>query len=270
MLFTLVRTLPWIPRVIPVSEDDSWDLVLNLLAKRGALSGVDYIFTFGPLGFIYNKTYFPDTYNLKLLLQGVFCAVTTAVMVFQSRRLISSWPLSIFWIFCLVALYGFFGDVFFLAIPVLLVNQHFLLDDVQQRLRPSPEAILLISLLALSALVKFTFFVAAAWVIAFITLDELVKKRPPVRLALFSAVFLAGWLLSGQPLGNLPTYISTSLAVASGHSEAMTWSKAGWQIPILATIFTAGLVLINFGYLSLKKNGKTFPIAVLAESGLFF
>ena len=78
-----------------VPEDDSWDLMLNLFAKRGALSGVDYIFTFGPLGFLYNKTYFPDTYTLKLLLQGLLCALTTAVMVLQGRRLFTKWPFTI-------------------------------------------------------------------------------------------------------------------------------------------------------------------------------
>lgn len=246
--------------------------MLNLFAKRGALSGVDYIFTFGPLGFLYNKTYFPDTYTLKLLLQGLFCALTTTVMVLQGRRLLTKWPLIIAWIFCLVALYGFFGDVFFLAIPVLLVNQYFLLDDdkCNYKLKASLETILLVALLALTALVKFTFFVAATWVIAFIALDELLKKKLPILLFLFGTVFLAGWMLCGQPLANLPTYISTSLAVAAGHSEAMSWSEANWQIPIFATIAATGLLLISFTYLAQKRMGKTFPIALLAESGLFF
>lgn len=267
---TVVRTLPWIPRVIPVSEDDSWDLALNLFAKRGALSGIDYIFTFGPLGFIYNKTYFPDTYSLKLLLQGLFCALTTAVMVLQSRRLLPNWPLSIAWIFCLVSLYGFFGDVFFLAIPVLLVNQYFLLDDKEDQYKLSIETIILLALLALTALVKFTFFVAAVWLIAFIALDEVLKKKLPIRLFLFAAVFLAGWMVSGQPLTNLPSYISTSLAVAAGHSEAMSWSEANWQWPIVATMVSTGLLLLGFTYLAQKRMAKAFPIALLAESGLFF
>ncbi len=268
----LIRTLPWFPRVIMVPEDDSWDLMLNLFAKRGALSGVDYIFTFGPLGFLYNKTYFPDTYTLKLLLQGLLCALTTAVMVLQGRRLFTKWPFTIAWIFCLVALYGFFGDVFFLAIPVLLVNQYFLLDDAKTsyKCKASGITILLVALLALTALVKFTFFVAATWVIAFIALDELLKKKPPILLFLFGIVFLAGWMLCGQPLTNLPTYISTSLAVAAGHSEAMSWSEANWQIPILATIAATGLLLISFTGLAHKRMGKTFPVALLAESGLFF
>lgn len=255
-----------------VSEDDSWDLMLNLFAKRGSLSGVDYIFTFGPLGFLYNKTYFPDTYTVKLLLQGMFCALTTAVMVLQGRRLLTKWPITIAWIFCLVALYGFFGDVFFLAIPVLLVNQYFLLDDGNEgtKFKASPETFLLVALLALTALIKFTFFVAATWVIAFIALDEVLKKKLPILLFVFSAVFLSGWMLCGQPLTNLPTYISTSLAVAAGHSEAMSWSKANWQVPILATIAATGLMLIGFTYLAKKRMGKTFPIAFLAESGLFF
>ena len=274
VLCTLIRTLPWIPRVIPVAEDDSWDLALNIFAKRGALSGIDYIFTFGPLGYLYNKTYFPDSYSLKLLLQGLFCALTTAVMFLQSRKLFRSWPLSIVWIFCLVSLYGFFGDVFFLAIPVLLVNQYFLLDpkttEGQSRVKLSSETIILVCLLALTALVKFTFFVAAVWVISFIALDELMKKKAPVRLFLFAVVFLAGWLLSGQPLTNLPIYLSTSLAVAAGHSEAMSWSEAGWQIPILTTVVATGFLLFTFTWLAKNKMGKTFPIAALAESGLFF
>lgn len=270
--FSVIRTLPWIPRVITVSEDDSWDLMLNLFAKRGAMSGVDYIFTFGPLGFIYNKTYFPDTYALKLLLQGSLCALTTLVMVRQGRQFFSRWPHLLAWIFCLVSLYGFFGDVFFLAIPVLLVNQYFLLDDPKTiyKFKASTDTLLLVALLALTALVKFTFFVAATWVIAFIALNELLRKKLPILLFLFILVFVAGWTLSGQALANLPTYISTSLAVAAGHSEAMSWSDTNWQTPIVATIASTGLLLVSFAYLAKKRMGKSFPVALLAESGLFF
>ena len=271
VLLTLVRTLPWIYREIPVSSDNSWDVALNLFVQRGSLAGQDYVFTFGPLGFLYNKTFFPATFNLKILLQAVFCIATTTVMILQGKKLFANPFLTVLWIYCLVSLYGFFGDVFFLAAPVLLANQYFFLDDRDGKKRASFETMLLVCLLALSAEVKFTFFVAGVWLMAFITLDQvLIKRARPTLLLVFTAVFVLAWLLAGQPLVNLPTYLATSLVVASGHSEAMSYSETNWQWPICATIISTGLLLLCFAQLAFKRLGKAFPIAVLAESGVFF
>ncbi len=267
----LVRTLPWTIRVIPVAEDDSWDLMLNLMAAQHALCGKDYIFTFGPLGFMYNKTYFPATFDAKLWLQTLFCGVTTVVMFFQGQRLFSNKLWTLPWLFCIMALYGFFGDVLFLAVPVLLINQYFLLDARDKM--PSWESIVLVFLLALSAIVKFTFFVAAFWVMAFIAIDELFLKKShkPILTATFFAVGLVAWLLAGQPIDTLFTYISSSLQVAAGHSEAMSAvDSPTWYLSVITAIAAIGVILIGFSKLAWQRLKAACIPAVLAESGLFF
>jgi len=271
IFLTIIRTLPWFPRVIPVSADDSWDLALNFFLQKGYLAGKDYIFTFGPLGFLYNKTYFPATFNLKLIFQALLTALTVLVLLLQAKKLIKRPALILLWLFSLITLYSFFSDVFFLAFPVLAVNQYFLIDQGKASSRPSFATFLLVALMAFSTLVKFTFFVANAWVLIFITIDQIfVKKTLPSLLILFGVVSLAVWLLSGQPLLDLPAYIASSLAVASGHSEAMSLSESGWQLPIGATIFATTILLLTLSILSYKRIGKAALGAVLAESGLFF
>lgn len=268
--FTLLRTLPWNARIIPVPEDDSWDLALNLFASRHDLCGQDYIFTFGPLGFIYDKTFFPLTFGAKLAMQGLICSLTTAVLILQGKRLFSNPLPTVLWIFCLLGLYGFFADVFFLAVPLLLINQHFLLDDRSKA--PSAESLTLVGLLALTAIVKFTFFVAAVWVIAFIALDELfVKRKLPVLSITFAVSGVLLWLLSGQPVNTLVAYIASSLPVTSGHSEAMTAVyKANWVLPVVASIASAALLLLSFTRLSYDRLKRGLAPAVLALSGVFF
>lgn len=270
VILTLLRTLPFDPRVYPVPEDDSWDLALNLFAFRHDLCGKDYIFTFGPLGFIYNPTYFPDTFNIKVALLALICGLTTVVLIMQGRRLLGSPYLTALWILGLVALYGFFGDVFYLAVPLLLVNQHFLIED--RKKPPSVESLILLCLLAVTAIVKFTFFVAAAWTITFIALDELfIRRSRPILTTTFIVALPIFWLASGQPIDTLVNYILTSLPVTSGHSEAMTaFDTPNWLLAILASIASAAVIFVGFGKLAYMRLGMGMFPALLAESGLFF
>lgn len=268
---TLVRTLPWTVRVIPVAEDDSWDLVLNLMAAQHALCGKDYIFTFGPLGFMYNKTYFPTTFDAKLLLQALFYTLTTVAMFLQGQRLFANKLWTVPWLFCIMALYGFFGDVLFLAVPVLLINQYFLLDERGKM--PSFESFILVFLLALSAVVKFTFFVGAIWVIAFIAIDELFinKSHRPILTGTFLAVGLLAWLLTGQPIDTLVSYITSSLQVTAGHSEAMSAVEVPlWYLSELTAVVSIAVLLLGFSKLAWQRLKIACIPAVLAESGLFF
>lgn len=270
VLFALVRTLPWNVRTIPVPEDDSWDLALNYFAAHHAVSGVDYVFTFGPLGFIYNATYFPDTFTVKLIMQGLFCALTMIVLVMQGKRLFGKPLWTILWVFGILAWYGFFADVMFLSVSLLLINQHFLLDD--RKKPPSIESFILVFLLALTAIVKFTFTVAALWVIAFIAADELfIKRSKPLLTASFALLIPALWLLSGQPVTALLSYVTTSLQVTSGHSEAMSFvENPNWVMPVLLAAGAASLVFLSFGKLCYNRLGRTLVPALLAQSGIFF
>lgn len=270
ILFALVRTLPWNVRTIPVPEDDSWDLALNYFAAHHAISGVDYVFTFGPLGFIYNATYFPDTFTLKLVMQGLLCALTMTVLTLQGKRLFQKPLWTVLWIFGILAWYGFFADVMFLSIPILLINQYFLLDD--RKKTPSAESSILVLLLALVAIVKFTFTVAAVWVIAFIALDELlIKRSKPLLSAAFVVLVPLLWMLSGQPITALGQYISTSLQVTSGHSEAMSFvENANWLLPVGLALISATILLLSFSKLSFDRLKLGLIPALLAESGILF
>lgn len=270
VLFAIVRTLPWNVRTIPVPEDDSWDLALNYFATHHAISGVDYVFTFGPLGFIYNATYFPDTFTIKLVMQGLLCALTMTVLTLQGKRLFEKPLWTVLWIFGILAWYGFFADVMFLSIPLLLTNQYFLLDD--RKKTPSVESFILVFLLALTAVVKFTFTVAAVWVIGFIAIDELfIKRSKPFLTASFAFLVPALWLLSGQPIGALVQYISTSLQVTSGHSEAMSFvENPNWLLPVGSAVASAIILLLSFSKLSFDRLKFGLIPALLAESGILF
>jgi len=270
VVFALLRTLPFDPRVNPVAEDDSWELALNLFASRHDLCGKDYIFTFGPLGFMFGQAFFPATFTVKVVLQAIMCSLTTVVLVMQGKRLIDSPFRTTMWILGLLGLYGFFADVFFLAVPILLVNQHFLIDD--RKKPPSVESLILTCLLAITAIVKFTFFVGGVWTIAFIALDEmLIKRSRPVLTITFVCALGLSWLLSGQPIETFLNYILTSLPVASGHSEAMTaFDTPNWLLAILASIASAAVLFALFGKLAYQRLGKGMFPALLAESGLFF
>lgn len=272
--FAVLRTLPWNVRVIPVPEDDSWDLALNYFASHHAKCGVDYVFTFGPLGFIYNGTYYPDTFNVKLWLQGLMCSLTMIVLVLQGKRLFANATWTSLWIFAILAWYGFFADVMFLSVPLLLLNQYFLLDrnlDTEKK-PPTPTALILVLLLATTAIVKFTFFVASVWTITFIAIDELfVKRTRPFHAALFAILVPTLWLLSGQPIDTLFNYIATSLQVTSGHSEAMSFvENPNWLLPVGVAAASALALFISFSKMSFDRVKLKFVPSLLALAGLLF
>ncbi|MBX9666415.1 MAG: hypothetical protein K2X93_02305 [Candidatus Obscuribacterales bacterium] len=267
---TVVRSLSWAPTYYETKEDDSWELMLYMLAQRGALCGKDYVFTFGPLGFMYGAAFYPTMFDLKLILQSIFCALTATVMVLQGQRIFTHRVWTLVWIFSLIAIYGFFRDVYFFAVPLLLVNQFFLIDEKDRKL-PSLESTILVTLLAVAAVIKFTYFVAGAWLMFFITLDQLlIRRSKPILPLVFLSVTLVAWLCVGQPLDTLPTYIMTSLEVAAGHSEAMTYSESGWLAPFATMMLAAGLIFVGFTRLAYKRGGREAVFAALAESGLFF
>src|SRR5262249_49345847 len=106
------------------------------------------------------------------------------------------------------------NNVPFIALAVILVRVH--------AVRPGGWVEhLVVGALALAALVKFSFFTAAAAAIIVITIADLARRRlSPIALT-FGVSLIVFWLAARQPLANLPRFIRRSLAFGPGYGEAM-------------------------------------------------
>lgn len=220
-----------------IGLDPSWMQVL----EHGALShwqwGRDIVFTFGPLGY---------------LSPGLFHVDTAAQVMLWQLMLAAGWMLFF------TAFSPLRGLVLtLLALPAVIVGvDHLALALpfaaavlwINGSLR---RALVLFLLAGFAGNVKFSSLIAVVALAGLTDLAQLRQlislRRPPV--SLFAVVgFLVGYLLAGQSLANLPSFLISSLAMASGYSDAMVQEGKVGQIGLfLALAGLAGVIALATG-----------------------
>jgi hypothetical protein len=207
---------------------DSWRAVLHLAFVDGMSWGRDIIFTYGPLGFVATAQYHPRTFT-TLVLAWIFLATVTvgnaaAVLLsgpagFEASKLRRHGCVFI----CLILLVTVSnGDVypresaFFVLVNIFLVRCLLL-----PRCRPDWLLVALTIAVAMSVLVKFSLFVAAAPIVLATSVDDLLERSVPWVGVIFTSGVVALWVAAGQPLGNLSAFFLTSFELADGYSGAM-------------------------------------------------
>lgn len=264
ILYAWTAYVPLIPDAVDVNSDWLW--ALSVAHIKGLAFGRDIMFTYGPLGYTLSG-YYPATFpNLVMTWTLLAGALWTAL--FLGLRRIGAPRLvivaGIAGIFILSAgEHPSMPDPRVSILPVMLLAYHFCIDDSPK----SAGKILLATALALAALIKFTYFVAAAMVCAAISLDELMRTRKPFTIALFTIAYLIGWRLSGQSFASLTPYFSSSLDVAAGYGEAMSFWSDTEVFDILTYIIPAVLLLVmvwiaSAGQALLRRSLHTAALSV--------
>ena len=229
----LAALLEWISSLdLPLAaegRDPTWELLLGYFLGHKFQAGVDYIFTYGPLGYILTTSYDPALYwfkygwevGIKLLFVAILWKISESFLTFRDR---------------------FFFFLFAGLLSLLLP--------------PIPDAVYVFFLLAgsiylpgvvfglfcgLLALTKFTFLMLAAALIAIVTID----RRSLSPLLSFGGAFLAGWLILGQGVDNILRYLSTSWQITRGYMDAMSQTGSTKEL-ILTLIVVLMLAFASF------------------------
>jgi hypothetical protein len=255
-LVGLIGLLIWVsiisvPVVEAVGVDQSWERALAHFFHKEAQAGVDYVFTFGPLGVFYttafDATLFWPKYAWEILVKLVFtvlllhlmsrlpdiaskilfCFVIGMFLGVDSRHINET----LYQLFVSDALYAFVLTY----IGVLLVES--------EGCRAIQIAMAL--LLAMVSLVKFTFLLLAISLVLVAAAQWTWSGRKGQATALvftFMISFLAGWLLLGQSLFNLPAYFYSSWQIASGYTDGMGLAGSNFDLG-LAIAILVGLLL---------------------------
>lgn len=264
--------LLWFPS--PASDrflDQGYGLAYAWFLKTGKQAGVDYAFTYGPLGYLVTGSlYFPGLYALKVAWALGFGAVAAWLLV----RLATHLPLwlAVVWVALVLALLPR-SETQFLVIPVVAA-----LLIVIEGAWSARRIALTTLLLALIALGKFTFLVLASCLVAVLAYGAPRARRFRTAAAVVGAyvAWLAVlWLVAGQSLRNVPRYLALSWELAHGYSEAMSlhgsdaavthalWTFAGLGVAALCVPFgawrsrrrRAGLLLVAPGLFLAWKEG---------------
>lgn len=230
----------------PASElDASWRMALGKFFAEGRQFGTEVIFTYGPLGFTMGKTYWGGQWASLIGWHAVQAVIFATIVYWHAFRL-TGYNRVFF-----LAFFFLFGLTYEDAthqIMIALAGLE-LIRRSRDPWRWSSAALLL--LLAALSLVKFTNMLLCLALVTLAGLLELWVRRRAIALripALFVALFLLGWMLCGQHLGNIPAYLRGSWEISQGYQDTMGYSCPPIELYLGLTVL--GLIilytLVNF------------------------
>ena len=199
--------------------------------------GSDFIYTYGPYGFIQVDLYFPDTYIYSFGLR-LFIAL---VVWFGLLRIIQHcWQRRDHSVLFLIPILGFFPnsvwiDHFQFTVIILPLILYFYVSSSL-----TPALILTTFVMALVSLIKHTYLLPSLSFVILITIDEIYRqRRVPRILPLYSIAIMFFWIIAGQNIGNFPLYIVNGLQIVKGFSTSM--GIAGSWGEVIFYLISAGL-----------------------------
>jgi hypothetical protein len=241
--------------------DSSYNAVLHAAFLEGWQFGRTIVFTYGPFGFLFHKTYHPSTYPVAIV---AWLALGAAFWWGASRAVRESGihPVVGFAYVAVVLLFaGATFDEFFLALGALLLVSEFHADG-------RSAAPVLASALALATLTKFSFAILAVVVVGAVTVADALARRVPASAISYSVSLAAFWLLAGQSPFGVWSFLATSVEVARTYSEAMALD--GPWIEILAFLVPAAALLAVVARLAWREPPARSIPATLGLAALLF
>jgi len=239
-----------------VNLDTSWQQVLAHAFKHQWQAGIDYIFTYGPLGYLSLKN---PSYEAELFYPAaVWWIVTSALLAMIFLAFWSQFQhwgertLYFFILLVVISEVSRFSDTFYflamVGMTLLLLQPPPWLESVPRYWTAVNLALITFAVLALT---KFIFFMFAGIVV--FLLMVMIWQRYSLLLATFTALAFAGiimglWLLCQPSLANLPSFVIHSWQLARGYSEAMSHTvdfNAVWLALSAFGVITI-LVLLNY------------------------
>jgi hypothetical protein len=277
--------------IFGLGPDESYEQPLGYFFKHHAQAGVDYMFTYGPLGFFYSRAYEPDLfwhkYFWEVIVKAAFALLAVAVVARQSDTASKVLFSLVFVLFMVTDPYGMqdaFFPYFVLCLGLLAFEEqrpHGAERDPTRSLSQqgsltrfgSVNEMLCLILMGVLSWVKFTFFILAVVYVLIIVAYRLYGRSylGALRsLALFTASLLAAWVAAGQALGHLPDYLYSSFELARGHSEGLAIPGDPWRA--VWALGVAGLIVALTPFLDWRSTSKARRVAYLAMfgAGMFF
>jgi hypothetical protein len=250
--------------------DQSFEQPLDFFFKHHAQAGVDYIFTYGPLGWLFSTAYDPDLfwhkYIWEVVINAIVALVSVAVLARQPDIFTKVLYALVFFLYLVGDPYGI-RDFFF---PYLVLSLTLLQFD--ERL-PRVVQVLGLAVVAVLAWVKFSLFILAAGYLSILVAYRVATKRPraaAIAVGIFSVSLLAAWVAAGQSLHSLPGYFSSSLEISRGYTEAMSFPGDPWRLGLALAMIALNLALIpTLDWSGVPKPRRWAYLAVFSV-GLFF
>jgi hypothetical protein len=248
-----------------VGTDASWVAGLYMALGEGLQFGTQFVFTYGPLGFLEHPAFYDgDLWILAFLYRGLVYAALASALLWAARRAMPL-PLAVAVVYGLLVVGYLEPAAVLLTLLVCLAA----LSD-----RPPARAAYLLAvgggiLAGVELLGKLNFGLTIL-ALCLLTLCGVERRRlhVPLFVGVFFATLTAGWIGTGQSLGNFPQFVANGLRILGGYSDAMgaDISAAGWQRP---WAIAAAMLLVGAAALAGLGKRPTRQALLIALVGLF-
>ena len=233
------------PPIMPSADlDVSWGLVLQHAMRRGWQFGPTITFTYGPLGYLAVPVFAPDIFWWTVVCRAVIGAVCGMAFFHVCRNSgcrpwLPAAAMAVLWPPATAAF----------DVPWLLPTMLWPFVVLADRRRPiGLMAAVLSAAVGFTALVKFTTLVLASMLALLFGVNDVLRhRRWPVTLLLYVVTLVLAWALSGQVIGNMPSWLASSWQTAAGYGEAMGTPVGPYQLRELFVFGVNAVALLGIG-----------------------
>lgn len=225
------------------SIDPSWMKTLQYAAENHILFGKGFIFTYGPLGYLFNPMT-KEAYFLACFFEFLFLFALKDLFLFRSKR-------EFLWktVLVILTLPAALHDLFLIFFPLVIL----------ERTGEKPEKNNIFFMLyctftgAICVFMKFTFFPVILLSLVLADIRMVLKYKRCFLLAAFLLFLPLIWLLTGQQMGEYINFFLYSFEIMDGFNKAMS----SFCVDIEYFYFTFAVTLFlwgNFLYLLRRKK----------------
>ncbi len=247
--YAVLMTVAWQPRGFVANLDDSFMAGLNKAFAENIQFGKDFVYTYGPYGFVQNAVYVPETYSSLFLYRAFAGLVVGAGLL---KIFVHCWkrnPRTVLFLLpflCFFPNSGISTDSFYIIVVTLPLVVYFYVDSGSNsgmnshasRGKLSLLLILLIAGAAFASLIKQTTLTLGFALVLFISVDQILRRRRfPTALAIYGLSILGFWLLAGQNPANFGDYLVNAAQIVKGFPEAM--GRSGPLSEIIVYVISA-------------------------------
>jgi hypothetical protein len=262
-LFLLVR---WSPEFIQTaSGDPAYTYSYHHIFLTGAQYGIDVLHTGGPWSILYFHLYHPDTFLLSIFGQAIMALILGLVIGEAATRYLQITLLRIAFVLWMLALFTIAVDAryFFLALAAIALMPNF------RHQRYSSLHFAVLSVIALSVLIKSSFFVTGAIVLIATMLQETLRDRKiPIHAIAFVILVIVLHLFSGQDLSGLIAYFAAIIEVGRTYSEFVSELGSYWEL--IAFWFFALILAVLVVTVEIRRTGRWGLITSIAYAAIVF
>lgn len=228
----LIALLTW-PIVSPkpqVGTDPSWVAALYMGLGKGLQFGTEFVFAYGPLGFLEQPALYDSGLWIVALLYGALINVALAVALLWAARRALPLPFAVATVYALLVIGRLEAAAVLLTFVVCVAALS--ADPPRWGLRLVTFGGGVLAAIELLGKLNFGATIAGLCLVALLGLPGR-RRNVPIFGAVFLASLIALWLIAGQGIDHLPDFASNSLQVLSGYSEAMpvNVSDTSWERP---------------------------------------